>query len=121
MTFYSELQEIASEVLAEFAQGAVTLTRSTSTPDPETPWEPGALTTTTYTLNAVVSGVASKYVDGSLITASDLMITAAVHAEVTPQMGDLISIDGGVAKAIKKIEPMPAAGTPAAHLIFIDG
>lgn len=120
-TIYDELQTEASALLAEFGQGTVILTRSTSTPDPATPWEPGTTSTSTYTLNAVVSGVASKYVDGTLIKASDLMLTAAVHAEVTPEMGDLISIDGGVAKAIKKIEPMPAAGTPVAFLIFVEG
>lgn len=121
MTIYDELQAEASELLAEFGQGSVVLSRTTTTPDPSAPWEPGTPSTTTYPLDAVVSGVASKYVDGTLIKASDLMITAAVHAEVTPQMGDAVSIDGGVAKAIKRIEPMPAAGTPAAFMIFVEG
>lgn len=41
--FYAEMQEMASELLAEFKQGVVSLNRTTTgEPDPATPWEPGA-------------------------------------------------------------------------------
>lgn len=119
--FYGEMQDVASELLEEFKQGTVTLYRSTTSPNPDAPWEPGAPTITPFTLNAVVRGAPFNYVDGSLIVASDLMVTAAVHPDVTPQMGDTITIGGGTPKPVKKIEAMPAAGTPVAFLIFVEG
>lgn len=121
MDFYEEMAGVASEVLAEFAQGSVLLVRTTTTPDEGAPWEPGQVSTQTFTLNAVVSGVPQKFIDGSLVVSSDLMVTAAVHAEVVPAMGDTITIDGGVAKAIKRIQAEPAAGTVCAYMIFIEG
>lgn len=121
MTFYEEMKDVASEVLEEFEQGTVVLSRTTTAPNPAAPWEPGVPTTTTYTLNAVVRGAPFKYVDGTLIVASDLMVTAAVHDDVTPEVGDTIAIDGGTPKAVKKIEATPAAGTPVAYKIFVAG
>jgi hypothetical protein len=119
--FYADLQGIASGILKEFKQGVVTLTRTTTAePNPATPWIPGEETTASFTLDATARGVPTKYVDGTLILASDLLVTAAVHPSVTPKMGDGLTIDG-VSHAIKKIEPKPAAGTPVAFLIFAAG
>lgn len=130
MTFYDEIRDVAVEVLAEFKQGAVTLTRTTlGASDPSTPWIPGAPTADVYELDAVVSGVTKKYIDGSLILASDLMVTASPRAthsdgtvveDIAPQQADIITVDGAV-KAVKAVKPTPAAGTAAAYLIFIAG
>lgn len=124
--FYAELRdEVASPILAEFKQGTVTLTRSTpGTPNPDEPWVPVAPTTVVYTLDAVVSAVtvdqaAAKYIDGTLITAGDLVVTLAVPA-VVPQMSDTLALDGEV-HSIKKIVPIPAVGTVVAYKIFVQG
>src|SRR5512139_704123 len=111
MTIYDDLRVIASEVLAEFQQGSVTLVRRTyGVPDPQTPWTPGDVTETTeYTLAAVVRGVKKQHVDGTLILASDLMVTCNADL-VEPLMSDVLKIDG-VPHAIRRIEPIPAAGT----------
>lgn len=120
-SLYGDLQGIASGILKEFRQGVIQITRTVTTPsNPSTPWIPGEETTTTYTLDATARGVPTKFIDGTLIQASDLLVTAAVHPSITPQMGDDLTIDG-VSHAIKKIEPKPAAGTPVAVLIFVAG
>ncbi|TIL30322.1 hypothetical protein [Mesorhizobium sp.] len=65
-------QEFASEMLGEFKQGVVMLTRTvTAPPDPSTPWIPGEPVTTVYPLDAVMRRVSQKYVDGTLTVATD--------------------------------------------------
>lgn len=45
--YYDEMQEFASEMLGEFKQRVVMLTRTvTAPPDPSTPWIPGEPVTT---------------------------------------------------------------------------
>lgn len=120
MGFYDDMQAVATDVLREFKQGTVVLTRITAgAADPETSWIPGTPTTASYTLDAVVRRVEQKYVDGSLIVATDNQIITAVPP-VGPAMTDQITIDG-VAQVIKDIRPIPAAGTPVAYIIFVQG
>jgi hypothetical protein len=117
MGFYDDMADVASEVLAEFKQGVVTLVRSTTTiPDPAEPWNK-TVTTASYSLNASVRRVEGDYVDGALILATDNQVTFAVPA-VTPVLADKITIDG-VAHAIKDLRPIPAAGTPVAYIAFV--
>jgi len=128
MTIYDDLRDAAVEALGELAQGTVTLTRTTRAAT--TSYDPGAVTgVAVYTLDAVVSGVSRKYVDGTLILASDLQLTVSPQAtlsdgttvaDVAPLMTDGISVDGKDRK-VKKILATPAAGTAAVYLIFIEG
>jgi hypothetical protein len=117
MTFYDEIRDVASEVLKEFKQGTIALRRTTDTPDPSTPWIPGAPTTVSYDLDAVVRGVTKDRIDGTLILAGDLVVTCAVPA-VVPDIADVIVIDG-VDHVVKRVEPVPAAGTAAAYRLFV--
>lgn len=123
MGFYDEMQDVASELLAEFKQGAVTLTQTTrGSPDPATPWIPGAPTETTYNLSATVgaayvSNASATYDDGTLILASDLIVTCAAPP-VAPEMGSTVTIDER-GYSIKQITALPAGGTPAAYKIFV--
>ena len=127
-SLYTELQGIANDILEEFKQGTVTLTRKVNAAsEVSTPWLPGTETLSVYTLNAVVRGVTFQHIDGTLILAGDLIVTCAVKAtlagadaDVVPQMNDALTI-GGKSHAIKKIEPKPATGTPVAYLIFVAG
>lgn len=127
MSFYGDLQGIAAGILKEFRQGTIELSRTTTEPgNPSTPWIPGESTTVTYTLDAVARAMPDSRIGGqsdipgTLILASDLLVTAAVHPSVTPQLPDVVTIDG-VSHAIKKIEPNPAAGTPVAFVLFVSG
>lgn len=123
MGFYDEMQATAAGLLAEFKQGTVTLTRiAPGVSDPATPWIPGAPTETPYDLDATVGAAyvdnaSATYDDGSLILASDLIVTCAVPP-IVPQMTDAISIDGK-GYAIKRIVALPAAGVPAAYKISV--
>lgn len=118
--FYDEMQEFASEMLGEFKQGVVAISRTVTAPaDPSTPWIPGAPTTTVYPLDAVVRRVSQKYVDGTLIVATDNQITFAVPV-VVPAMTDMLIIDGAEL-VMKDLRPIPPAGTPVAYIAFVAG
>lgn len=120
MGFYDEMQAVASGLLAEFKQGAVTLVRVVpGVPDPATPWLPGAPTETTYVLDATVARVAEKYVDGALILSTDNQVIFAAPA-IEPELSDRLVIDGTV-HTMKDIRPIPAAGTPVAYIAFVAG
>lgn len=120
MGFYDEMQDMASELLAEFKQGSVQLRKLTAgASDPDTPWEPGTETTATYELDATVSRVQQKYVDGSLIIESDNQVTFAVP-EVVPDQNDILVIDG-VEHSMKDLRAIPAAGTTVAWIAFVAG
>lgn len=127
MDRYSFARSRVAAKLSEFSIGTVTLTRSTpGTPEPETPWIPGAPTLTTYTLDARVDGVSEDYVDDVTIVASDLMVIASPKAraddgstvDVVPQMTDVVTIDGEE-KTVKKVEAIPASGDAAVFHIFV--
>lgn len=127
---YGRVRDTASRLLAKFAQGAVTLTRTTvAASEPSTPWLPGAPTTTVYALDATVRGVSQDLVDGTTILASDLEVTAGplarntttgVTAALTPRPSDTISIDGKV-HALKLVKSIPAAGVAAVHKLVVAG
>ena len=117
--FYTELQGVAAEILDEFSQGTIVLTRITpGTPDPATPWIPVVDTTTDFTLKATVRGV-SQNETGNLILETDEVVVSSADI-VTPILSDTITVDGKP-RALKKIRPVPAAGTPVAFNIFIAG
>ncbi|RWO18336.1 hypothetical protein [Mesorhizobium sp.] len=113
-------QEFASEMLGEFKQGVVMLTRKvTAPPDPSTPWIPGEPVTTVYPLDAVMRRVSQKYVDGTLTVATDNQITFAVPS-IVPAMTDTLVIDS-VELVMKDLRPIPPAGTPVAYIAFVAG
>ena len=118
--FYTDLQATATGILDEFSQGEVILTRHTIGPsDPATPWIPGADVTTDYELKATVRGVSFQHVDGTLILASDEVVTCSADV-VAPEMSDTLTIDGNP-RVIKMIRNNPSAGTVVAHQLFIEG
>jgi len=112
--------------IGRYGSGTVTLTRTTTgTPDPATPWIPGTPTTAVYTLSARVDGVVAEHVDGTTILDTDLMVIASPRAtlegapvDLVPGLSDTLTIDGA-AKAIKKIDAVPAAGAAARFHIFV--
>lgn len=118
--FYTDMQVTAAGILDEFKQGTVVLTRVTpGTVDPATPWIPVVDTTTDYTLKATVRGVSKEHVDGTLILASDEIVTASADI-IEPIMADTLTVDGDP-RAIKMIKKLPSAGVAVAYQIFIAG
>lgn len=97
-------------------QGTVSLKRIETTPGAN-PWDPPVEVATTYMLKAAVRRVSTKYVDGSLILATDNQVTFAVPS-VTPLMTDTLVIDGQE-HAMKDLRPLPGAGTVVAYIAFI--
>lgn len=123
MGFYDDMAGMVHELLLPDAegglgQGTVVLTRVSTTAGPND-WTPGAETLTTYTLDAVVRRVETKYVDGTLIVATDNQITFAVPA-IVPRMADRLTIDGKN-YVMKDLRPIPAAGVPVAYIAFVKG
>lgn len=124
--FYSELQDVASEVLGEFKQGTILLIRSSeAAADVNTPWTPGTTTNASYVLDAVAEGVKQRFIDGTLVNASERKITCSpvakldgVSVTITPTTKDVISIDGQ-RHEIKRVDQIPAAGIPVIFEIFV--
>jgi hypothetical protein len=119
--FYDDIGDMVQDLLLPDAegglgQGTVQLKRTVTTPGAD-PWDPPSEDVTAYTLKAAVRRVSTKYVDGTLILATDNQVTFAVPA-VTPLMTDTLSIDGKD-HAMKDLRPLPGAGTVAAYIAFI--
>ncbi|TIM13661.1 MAG: hypothetical protein E5Y67_16355 [Mesorhizobium sp.] len=123
--FYDDMAEMVAELLQPddeggLGQGEVYLRiTTTSAPDPSTPWIPGSPTVTDYPLDAAARRVSQKYVDGTLIMATDNQITFAVPA-VVPVMSDTLIIDGAEL-VMKDLRPIPPAGAPVAYVAFVAG
>lgn len=119
--FYDDMADMARELLAPedeggLGQGDVHLKRVTTTPGPNE-WDPPTETVATWELVAAVRRVSTKYVDGTLIVASDNQVTFAVPATV-PLMTDHLVIDGRE-QAMKDLRPLPGAGTVVAYVGFV--
>lgn len=110
MTFYDEMQKIASGVLKEFKQGAIKYVEIVPGAGPAD--DPGAPTTNEYQLDAVAKGVSFKFVKDGLALSTDLTVIAAVQSGFTPNMKGFVEIDGARHKIVQDIST-PAAGTRA--------
>lgn len=123
---YASKRRRVARLIERWSTGVVTLTRSVNAePAPETPWLPGAATTTVYTLNARVDGVIADYVNGTTILATDRMVIASPKAslgdevvDIEPRASDTLAIDGEEV-TIKEVKAIPAAGPAAMFHIVI--
>jgi len=127
MDAYEQMRDDVAAVLETWNTGTITLTRETrAEPDAETPWRPGAVTSTAvYTLDARADGTAGEYADGTVVLATDRMVIASPRAtlngaavEIIPEMTDTLTIEGET-KVIKKIDAVPAAGPAVRYHMFI--
>lgn len=118
--FYGRLQGTASRLMAKFSQGQVVYTITGAPTGPA--WNPTPGTPVSYTLDATVAVVGtvdggfSRYVDGTLILATDLQVTCAVFA-VEPSLAGTIAIDGKACQIVR-VDKMPGAGVTIAWRIF---
>lgn len=116
MTFYDDMQNVASELLADFKQGTIRYIHVTPGDGPVD--NPGAPVETAYTLNATARGAKFKYVNMGLAVASDLQVTMAIHPSITPVINGFVEIDGTRYKIVQVL-PKPAAGTVAAFTLIV--
>jgi hypothetical protein len=103
--------------MARFKQGAVAYIKPGAITGPE--WNPVQGPSTVYPLDATVSGVSEKYIDGTLIVATDLEVTFSVFDDA-PTTDGLIRIDGADRQIIKVMQ-IPAAGTVVAWKVIAKG
>lgn len=133
---YTRAQRKVDRRFRKYKQGTVTLTRTIQgAPNPETPWIPAPSETRTYTLDAVVRDVATKYVDGTEILSTDIQVTASTKMSWTatngvaitpstvryePSPGDVMAIDGDGVTIVKSMR-IPRAGTAVAWRFIVRG
>jgi hypothetical protein len=114
MSFYGDMQTLATGLLTEFNQGGLAL--SVATPGAGPPHNPGATTYADTAFVGAARGVAQEHVDGTLVLTTDLQVTAP--GTLTPKMSDRVKI-GGIAHAMVKIIPKPATGTVVAYILIV--
>lgn len=120
---YAKMRATADRMLTRFNQGSIVLVRSVVQPGPNE-WTPGGTVSVAHELKATVAAVTvdqanAKFIDGTVITAADLVVTCA-PPPVVPEMTDTLTIDGR-ALSIKKIVQVPSAGVPVVFKLFVAG
>lgn len=109
--FYEEMQDVADELLAEFGQGSVAVVpAAASIADPNRPWDKTLTPGTPVPVDATVSKVDRKFINGTTIVENMDMVILPGATAVTEQ--DKLSVDGKLRKIVK-VFPVPAAGVPA--------
>lgn len=116
MTFYSDLQQVAKDVIGEFKQGAVKYIEPGTESGPA--YNPTITPGTEHEIDATVRGVASKFVDGTTILSSDFQLVTPAGFGVVPVQAGTVEADG-TTYTIVQIDPVPAAGTPVVYRIFL--
>lgn len=117
MTFYGDMQTLATGLLTDFKQGVIQ--HVALTPGAGPAHRPGTSGSTTTTLpGGVASGVQKKYIDQGLAITGDLQVTAPVVAGLTVKQADKLLLDG-VAWRVVSIIQIPAAGTPVAFVYVV--
>lgn len=116
MSFYDEMQKIASGVISEFGQGVIEFVRATPGSGPA--YDPGEPALQTFTVTGTAKGVSYKYVDNTQILQSDLQVTIPGDVGFVPAMTDQISVDGRRYNEIIAVKKIPAAGTPVVFVVI---
>lgn len=114
---YAGLQRRVKGTMSRVKQGVVKLIPVDNSPEPTKPWNKGGTDGAPVTLDAAVRAVDQKYIDGTLIIATDSQVTFSVPS-VEPKMSDKLEIDGKT-YAMKRLLRIPSAGTPVAYIAFV--
>ena len=115
MTIYDDLRVVATDLLTDFDQGGLVLRVATKGAGPA--HNPGATTYADTSFPGVARGVSQRYVDGSLIIATDKQVTMPANFG-TPVVEDLLTLDGTDHQILKVIQ-IPAAGTAVAFVLIV--
>lgn len=114
MTFYEEMQGVATELLTEFNQGIIRLVRITKT-GPS--YNQSQSSQTIYPLHGVTKGVSQKYVDGKNIVITDSQAIISVPSDIIPDISDKLRVDGKDYE-ILSVKKIPESGITVAILII---
>lgn len=115
MSLYDEMQGVASELLAEFNQGGISLIRVVPGTGPA--HNPGPSTRVPVPVNGVARGVSFKYVQSGLAVASDLQVTIPADG-VVPKVGEKMEVEGRELE-ITQVIPKPAAGVASVYTCIL--
>lgn len=119
MSFYGDMQKIATNLLTQFDQGGIQYVRRVKT----TPSgrDPGVITQTLVTLKGAAKGATKKYIDRGQAIAGDIVVTAAVEqftkVGFVPIVSDGVKV-GGVTYNIETVLAVPPAGTVVAYKLI---
>ena len=114
MSFYGDMQGIASSLLKEFDQGGLKL--AVFTPGSGPAHNPGQPTYPETPFAGTARGVNAQHLADTLGQSSDLAVT--MPGTLSPKMADRIVI-GGAAHTIVKISAKPATGIVAAYEVRV--
>jgi hypothetical protein len=136
MSFYSEMADMANELLSPDAQGGLgqglVQIKRISLGEAPNEYSPAPEVETSWTLKAAVKRLHQRYENGVLIIETGDQIIAGTMASLTklagedvapveqafaPQNGDILVIDG-LDRAIDNITPIPGAGTVSAWKLW---
>lgn len=118
--FYQDMQKVALEVITGFQQGVLMLEKRTLVAG-ENPWDPELPLTEVVAVVGVVQAVDRRYVDGTLVLATDRMAilpAKSLPASVIPEMTDRLIIDGEPT-TIKKVLRVPEAGVIIVYRLIL--
>lgn len=106
MTFYTEMAEVAGDLLDEFGI-TITLTRVTgATPKLVSTGTAVAGTSTTYSPKGVVKNYPSNLIDGTLIRQGDKMVI--LDNTIEPEMADELTFHGSTWNIVSITNYKPA-------------
>lgn len=127
--FYSEMAQMASDLLAPtsqggLGQGVLELTRVIpGVPDPDQPWLPVQPVRQTVPVRGAVRGISKELVgaemNGTVLVASDRVAICEVPS-IEYTAGDVLTVDG-VPVHVIAVEKIPAAGITSAVRFYIRG
>jgi len=113
MSFYSEVAELALEVLTEFGQ-TITVNRETSSS-----FDPVLGIDTTVSSSFTGKGAAFEYkateIDGTVVQAGDIQLYLNATS-TAPLIDDRITIDSNVYE-VMNVEQINPAGTPVLYIL----
>jgi hypothetical protein len=115
MPLYDRMRGTAGRLLEKYNQGVVEIGVSTTVAGANE-WDPPTVTTTWTRIDAVVSGVSQKYVDGTTVLASDRQVLC--QGVVDMENNDMIRIDGDVVSVVRIIN-YKGAGEPVASVFIV--
>jgi len=115
MSFYDEMQGVATELLDEFNQGTLRYIHPGEPTGPAYDPQPGL--PTAYDVDGVVRGVSQQYVDGSYVLATDQQATISVFGR-EPTAEGVLEVDGND-RQIVRVDRLPGAGTVVAYRLII--
>ena len=117
MTLYNRLRaNTAPKLLSKFKTGVVEIGRPVTTDGAE-PWDAPTTATDWKTVDAVVTGVPQRMIDGSTIVGDERLVLCQTP-DFDETAGDMMRIDGKQVVIIR-IEPKLAAGDPVVTRIVV--